>query len=1494
MSEQSSITKTSEINPRTARAVAAILGQTATDGALLALNQSDGRNQSEQASYLARQSSFLREIYEQGGTVRDGLLTVPKENLSVPTEIQIATIQTAVERLTRITGDSAKAKELAPQLVEMGERIAGSQSDNETRLKVFNWLYNSLGSKQDLLSNDKPQNKENEQPEQSKPQFSEKWQQIVEMSEALHALEPKETLPEKSLDEFSERETKLELYENNVANENIERAEEIVPGGSLIGFERIQIVSDLPKIPESLSLSDFEKLLEKTGEIDSQLERGVSNREILAPFRGYVEVTKLDNELRLVEEEYVKVQTKQISNERESSQNYRFVATREELRELSEDKKTIEELSIQQTKINEIIKNGFDESVDRQKVERSISKQYFQLSVSKPTDNKSGQKIELTEDESELKKLLIEEKRISGEIETLSESVGEREKNFRPFNDLTAKSITPNRQRELTDKVLAIELPVPSLLKKKYPELTPQARNEKLAEANTFEIDSPAEYIFVRAAANKHFLTLREREVKNEYQKFNSKNVSKIADMKLARHELNAHREHLNNLKSLEPVFAYKIEGSNRIIKAKPSERAVAGYEFATEYIHYQLKQPETRLRRESLVYRGYADRLESAKTAQEVVREAYKIRQENHQAAGVWKNATKEERREIQRPLSKNEMTLLFLEQPAKHYTAEMSVLKYNFAHYAEAKRRMTDALESGKLEPGAEAKKLVVSLELRLNRPDLQTKQKATKHFFQSLKTENDKLFIKNEFDHQAAYQKLPPHEKDWVYRSALAQKENLEYKIAYQQIRKEAVSSTPNLSATNEITTNLREEFAAGTLWHQAAILSGKSDTKDSERERAKIDEKMLQTIGFLIHNHSQVSNLRVGEWLENQKSAELKTAGEILKTFAGVTREIENNQLTVTLKITESEQVSAADYKHLFERYFPAKLEKHQEYHIGDNEKFKLEQSRRNGQSELLNSWTEEAQTATYRTNAPLSVFENERTIIEEVEKIKVAQIECRRANEIKNAITLKIEEKTQNGLAKSSKSVSISDLQTAVKPALAPDIKEKLSGKQKTIFQTAQDKISISDFEKFTANSKQMENGLLEINQSFEKIAALRLENLRYIVQPNKLDKVESLQEIYETNQKQSEAHLITVAMREKFLSGTISHSEEFTNLIQSISAEELEKIRIESHLKARIALEPAELNEQIVDAKIVAKLLEFADALEAAYQLKLHGASDLEISTGFAIAEMKRENLRASLQKETANTSPENEPISLKIYERELARNERSIAQAKISEMIETGKISLAELETKKANEIFSPVERQEIRIEAGERTRENLEPKELWAKRQNLSEKLEETALQASDSLENAHEIFHAPGATTEEVSKAFSALDADIIKLKKERRTETASTKFINFKVEFKRDLAQMFESGQSYENTQLLTVMTKGLMLNALEKEEIQSDKIGLTSEKLGEISKTIVLSVTDENKRVKMVSAHTTPVSAQENRLEQPKPNPQNQIIPAKIRQFEHHR
>jgi hypothetical protein len=157
----------------------------------------------------------------------------------------------------------------------------------------------------------------------------------------------------------------------------------------------------------------------------------------------------------------------------------------------------------------------------------------------------------------------------------------------------------------------------------------------------------------------------------------------------------------------------------------------------------------------------------------------------------------------------------------------------------------------------------------------------------------------------------------------------------------------------------------------------------------------------------------------------------------------------------------------------------------------------------------------------------------------------------------------------------------------------------------------------------------------------------------------------------------------------------------------------------------------------------------------------LNRQSESEIAAAFKVAETKREQLRALSEIENdSQLSREPRPATLEIYERELARCERAVTRAKISEMIETGKISLADLESKKAAEIFSPDQRDEIKLEAGERTRENLEPKELWAKRGDVSERLQQAALGASDALERAHEIPRA-GANPKEISRSFAALD-------------------------------------------------------------------------------------------------------------------------------------
>ena len=1472
MSEPSAISKKDEISPRTARAVAAILSQTSTDEALNGLNQTDGRNQSEQASFLAAESPFLREIYERGGTVVDGVLTVPRENLTAPAEIEMTTQHAAVERLTHITGDLDKAKELAPQFVEMGASIAGSNADGATRLKVFGWLYRYLEGKQELFE---PEKEEQNVPLRSEAQFSEKWQQIVELSEAMAALEPRDRLPENSLealgDNVQETESAIErdddlaaaeIYENADKSEDVTRSDEFVAGGSLVSFERIEVSSDLPKIPENLSRADFEKLLERMSAGDAQLERGVSKREILAPLKRYVELTRSDNELRRVEEEYAKTQAKVIDNGHDAPQKYRFIATREELRELDEDRLTLADLRGQKAKIATSSEANFDASVDRAKVERSIDGRNSTLAADNHIDAASKpQKIELTEDEAELLRVLIKEKSVEREINSLTESIGEREKSFRSVAELSAEQIPETRKRELFEKIASVELPISSVLKEKYPELTLQERNEKSAEANTFEIRTPAEYLFVREAAKNQFEILRGREIKNEYRQFERTNITESATAQSARKTEAEHREKIQTIKEVEPDFAYKVEGSNRIIKAKPSERAVAGYEFANQYIRYQLKQPEVRLRHESAVYRDYAERLEAAKTAPDVVREAYKIRQENHQTTGIWKTAEKEELRNLTRPLSKNELTLLFLEQSPRSYTAEMSLLKYNFAHYSEAKARMTAALSAEKLEPSEEAKKLAESLAERLNRRDFETKHKATKHFFESLKTENEKLFIKNRFDHSALYKNLPPHEKDWIYNRATFQRDNLEYKIAYERGKSASrnIDSQSQAAPTSEAALTVKQEFAAGTLWHQAALLSGGKEAENTTRESASTNEKTLQTIGFLIHNQTEANNLRVADWLELQKSEELKTAGEILKTFARATREIENNELIVTVKIEESNRVRADEYKNLFERYFPTDFEKLKEFRAKDNEKFRLEQSRRLGQSAMLNAWAENAQRSAYRADAPVAVFENERREIQEIERIKRAQIECRRAFEVKNSITLKIEEKLRKEFAKDTRTVSENDLSAAVEMAFAPEKSETLTREQKAIFERAQDKISISDFERFAESTERLEKGLAEINQSFEKIAALRCDVAEHKFAPEKANSDDSLQNQYEAAQRQAEIEQITIASREKFATNILDGGDNLT-LADSLTNEEQERARIESHRQARIALEPAELNEPNQSSEIQTKTLELADALESAHQASLNRQSESEIEVAFKVAETKREELHALSEIENEpQLSLEPKSTTLEIYERELVRNERAITRAKISEMIETGTLSLSDLETKKAAEIFSVKERDEIKLEAGERTRENLEPKELWAKHGDVSEKLQKAALSASDALEQAHGIYHEQGANPKDVLRRFAALDAGIVQLKNERQREKAAAKFINFKTEFKRDLAQMFGRGeQSFDEPRILAAMTKGLLIDALEKRNLLPERINLSSEKLSEISRTITLAMVKDEKRENVIT------------------------------------
>lgn len=102
-----------QTNPRTQRAIAEIFAVSETDRILEKINQTDGRNQSEQASHLGKTSQFVRDIYERGGNIVDGKLIVPQEKLSVSPPLAVTTQEYAVKKISEILKDGFKAKEVA-------------------------------------------------------------------------------------------------------------------------------------------------------------------------------------------------------------------------------------------------------------------------------------------------------------------------------------------------------------------------------------------------------------------------------------------------------------------------------------------------------------------------------------------------------------------------------------------------------------------------------------------------------------------------------------------------------------------------------------------------------------------------------------------------------------------------------------------------------------------------------------------------------------------------------------------------------------------------------------------------------------------------------------------------------------------------------------------------------------------------------------------------------------------------------------------------------------------------------------------------------------------------------------------------------------------------------------------------------------------------------------------------------------------------------------
>lgn len=271
---------------------------------------------------------------------------------------------------------------------------------------------------------------------------------------------------------------------------------------------------------------------------------------------------------------------------------------------------------------------------------------------------------------------------------------------------------------------------------------------------------------------------------------------------------------------------------------------AIDDLRFASAYIEHQLKHPESRLRHFNARYRNYAAMLERARSRDEVMEAASKIRLENAKVGSQWKTLPETEKAKIPPPLTAKEMQFLFTEASPRHYTSEMTAAKLSYMSAGSDARTKTEALMNGEILPSPETARLIESLESRLERRRMKDSISATKHFLQSLKTSNSELRYKNEFDHSEIYRKLPPAERDFVYQRAVLQKESLETRLIETTSNRQTPESAPVHKSPATNFNALREDL--------------KSRFADFVTTNPKLDERELSVGVTLILETSLASN------------------------------------------------------------------------------------------------------------------------------------------------------------------------------------------------------------------------------------------------------------------------------------------------------------------------------------------------------------------------------------------------------------------------------------------------------------------------------------------------------------------------------------------------------------------------------------------------------------------------------------------------------------
>ncbi|MGH9949403.1 MAG: hypothetical protein ACRD6X_19700, partial [Pyrinomonadaceae bacterium] len=221
----------------------------------------------------------------------------PKETPSDAPPLAATTTEYAVKRLEPILSES-KARELAPQIVENGKRIAGTSADRYTQIRIFNWIYGALEGRHDLLKADEKVSPD-DRIETKEDRLDRVVNEIATLAEEMSKLEPSDQLV--LLDDVSERSEVTEVNRSeeeqsleSVYEDALDRDEirpEVEPNGAinaLQAFERVELGdTTLSRLAINMSKEELDRWIDvRLPVIDELLESGISVDAILKPFQN--------------------------------------------------------------------------------------------------------------------------------------------------------------------------------------------------------------------------------------------------------------------------------------------------------------------------------------------------------------------------------------------------------------------------------------------------------------------------------------------------------------------------------------------------------------------------------------------------------------------------------------------------------------------------------------------------------------------------------------------------------------------------------------------------------------------------------------------------------------------------------------------------------------------------------------------------------------------------------------------------------------------------------------------------------------------------------------------------------------------------------------------------------------------------------------------------------------------------------------------------------